>query len=73
MADTALTGSIPSVASTLGANEWMQHGRAILFTMIWSSYFLRSQRVKKTFIERHGRSEAVAPDTPSSSAVPEPA
>jgi transglutaminase-like putative cysteine protease len=52
LADTVLTLTIPSAAAQLTARDWGSAMQSIVSAAIWSAYFLRSERVRRTFTRR---------------------
>jgi len=51
--DIALMNAIPAAAQGLTQKEWGGLARVGISWLIWSAYFLRSGRVRMTFVERH--------------------
>lgn len=62
--DLALTLAIPSAAARLKPSDWGEGFRSILSAAIWSAYFLKSERVRRTFVRRLAqRAPAAGPAT----------
>jgi transglutaminase-like putative cysteine protease len=60
--DLMLAGMIPKAAQSVSAKDWGGLVRQGLSAVIWTSYFLRSRRVRATFVERRsGRTPEPAP------------
>ena len=53
--DLVLTLSIPSAAARLKPGDWGEGVRSIVSAAIWSAYFLKSERVRRTFVRRLAR------------------
>jgi len=72
--DVLLAGAVPSVPDT-GAAMWKDFIRAAFGAAIWGTYFVRSRRVRETFVvtlKDHAPMPDAGPDTVPD-AVPEPA
>jgi hypothetical protein len=68
--DLVLASMLHVDTASVTATEWVAWGRELVTTAIWSSYFLTSQRVAATFVERlHPRSPA-ASEAAAPSAAP---
>jgi hypothetical protein len=52
--DLMLAGMIPKAAQSVSAKDWGGLVRQGLSSILWTSYFLRSRRVRATFVERRG-------------------
>jgi hypothetical protein len=52
--DLALTGMIPAAEQSVPSKDWGDLFRGGLSAALWTAYFLRSQRVRATFVERRG-------------------
>jgi hypothetical protein len=65
LVDSVLAGAIPSINET-GAKLWTEFARAAVTAALWTGYFLRSRRVRETFVQtlRH--------DEHAPNAVPQP-
>ena len=49
--DLVLVGAIPAAASAAGAQDRTDLSRAVVGAAVWIPYFLRSKRVRNTFVE----------------------
>ena len=61
--DLGITVTMPVKAGTVTPSDWITLMRDLVSASIWSSYFLTSQRVAATFVERLHRPTAVSPTT----------
>lgn len=73
--DAVLSLSIPAAAKQLGSKEWALMGRGLIFSGIWIAYFMHSQRVRLTFVERLKRESppAAEPGGPGGARDPDAA
>ena len=66
--DIVLSLFIPAAAQATTKKEWIELAKYAVGVAIWTAYFLRSQRVRATFIERSSKLSATTP--PPSAADP---
>jgi len=63
--DAAAASAMPNFAEA-GATLWTEFARTAIGALVWTSYFLRSRRVRETFVQRRRR------DAPTPDAVAQP-
>lgn len=62
--DLWLANMIPMAAEEITAKDGIETGRACLYALIWTAYFLVSRRVKSTFIRARRGAPAAAVEPP---------
>jgi len=51
--DFLLASMIPATAAKASANQLLWIGAKAIFLLVWIAYFMKSTRVKRTFVEFH--------------------